>query len=149
MKYVFRSENGDCPKCAAFDRVYYIRDRYLGGEKYEYALMSIPAEKPESKHFKDKKEMVGSLLGILIADDITANLYLSQLTVYQCGSLRMLERNGKRFIWDDAKKELKDYTEPKQETGYCDTYLECLNMAKEILKRKEQESAGMQLSLFG
>ena len=149
MKYVFRSENGECPKCTAFGRVYYIQDRYIGGEKYEYALMSKPAEKPESKHFKDKNEMVGTLLGIVIVDDIAANVYLGQMTLYQCGSLWMLERNGKRLIWDDTKKELREYTEPNQETGYCDTYLECLNLAKEILKKKEQESAAMQLSLFG
>lgn len=148
MKYVFRNENGDCPKCTAFGRLYYIQDRYLGNEKYEYALMSKPAKKPESKYFKDKNEMVGSLLGIMITDDITANLYLSQMTVHQCGSLCMIEKNRKKYVWDDTKKELREYTEPKQETGYCDTYLECLNMAKEILKKKEQESAGMQLSLF-
>ena len=149
MKYVFRSENGECPKCTAFGRLYYIQDRCLGGEKYEYALMSKPAEKPEPKHFRNKNKMVGSLLDIVITDDIAANLYLNQMTVYQCGNLRMLDINGKRLIWDDTKKELREYKEPRQETGYCDTYLECLNMAKEILKKKEQESAGMQLSLFG
>lgn len=148
MKYVFRSENGGCPKCTAFGRVYYIQDRYLGGEKYEYALMSKSAEKPEPKHFKSKNEMVGSLLGIVIADHIAVNLYLNQMTVYQCGYLRMLEKNGKKYVWDEMKNELREYADPKQETGYSDTYLECLNMAKEMLEKKEQESVGMQLSLF-
>ena len=148
MKYVFRSENGCCPKCTAFGRVYYIQDRYLGGEKYEYALMSKPAKNQESKHFKDKNEMVGSLLGIVTTDDIAVNLYLNQMTVYQCGNLRMLERNGKKLIYDDTKKELREYTEPKQETGFCDGYLVCLIMAIEFLKKNEQESSGMQVSLF-
>lgn len=148
MNYVFRSENGYCPKCVAFGRLYYIQDRNIGGEKYEYALMSKPAEKMESTHFKDKNEMIGSLLGITITDNIAANIYLDQMTEYQCGNRRMLDISGEKFIWDDTRKELRKYTEPKQETGYCNTYLECLNMAKEILRKKEQENAGMQLSLF-
>lgn len=148
MKYVFRSENGLCPKCTAFGRVYYIQDRYCGGDKYEYALMSKPVEKTETKHFKNKNEMVSSLLGTVITDEIAVNLTLSQMTIYQCGSLRMMDQNGKKYVWDETKKELREYTEPKQETGYCDTYLECLNMAKEILEKKEQDNYGKQLSLF-
>lgn len=148
MKYVFRSENGLCPKCIAFGRVYYIQDRYCGGDKYEYCLMSKSADKTESKHFKNKTEMISSLIGTVITDEIAVNLLLSQITLFQCGSLRMLEQNGKKYVWNETKNELMEYTEPKQETGYCDTYLECLNMAKEILEKMEQEHSGTQLSLF-
>lgn len=148
MEYVFKGEKGYCPQCVAFGRVYFIQDRYVGGEKYEYTLMSRSFEKNPPQKFRDAKEMVSSLIGSEISDDIAVNLLLSQMTVYQCSSYRLVEKNNTKFIWDESKKELREYTEPKQETGYCNTYLECLNMAKEILKRKEQESAGMQLSLF-
>lgn len=148
MEYVFKGEKGYCPQCVAFGRVYFIQDRYVGGEKYEYTLMSRSFEKKPPQKFRDAKEMVSSLIGSEISDDIAVNLLLSQMTVYQCSSYRLVEKNNTKFVWDESKKELREYTEPKQETGYCNTYLECLDMAKEILKRKEQESAGMQLSLF-
>ena len=148
MKYAFRSADGSCPKHIAFGREYYIQDRYCGGDKYEYALMSRPEENPKAKCFKNKNEMVSSLLDTIITDNIAANLLIGQMTVYQCVSFRMLEQKGKKYIWDETKNELREYVEPKQETGYYDTYLECLNMAKEILEKKEQEYSGMQLSLF-
>lgn len=149
MKYVFKGEKGYCPQCVAFGRIYFIQDRYIGGERYEYALMSRPLGKKATQKFGDVKRMVSGLIGSEISDDIAVELLLSQMTVYQCSSYRLIEKDGAKFVWDGLKKELREYTEQKQETGYCNTYLECLNMAKEILKRKEQESAGMQLSLFG
>lgn len=148
MKYVFKGEKGYCPRCVAFGRVYFIQDRYIGGEKYEYALMSKPAEKKNAQKFPDVKRMVSFLFRENITDDIATNLLLSQITVCKSDSYRMIEKDGVKYVWDGSKNELREYTEPKQETGYCNTYLECLDMAKEILKRKEQESAGMQLSLF-
>lgn len=148
MEYVFKGEKGFCPKCVAFGRVYFIQDRYISREKYEYALMSRPSEKKASQKFESVKEMVNSLMDSEISDDIAINLLLNQMTVYQCSSYRLIEKDDAKYVWDDLKKELREYTEPKQETGYCDTYLECLNMAKEILKRKERDSAGIQLSLF-
>lgn len=148
MEYVFRSERGFCPQCIAFGNVYFIQDRYIGGEKYEYALMSRPLKKPIPKHFKNVREMVSSLIGSDITDDITVNLLLSQMTEYQCTSCRMIKNDGVKYVWDDTRKELREYTEPKQETGYCSTYLECLNLAKEFLEKKERECIGTQLSLF-
>ena len=149
MEYAFKSERGYCPRCVAFGKVYFIQDRYIGGEKYEYALMSRTLQKKVPKKFEDVKKMMSMLIGSEITDDIAVNLLLSQMTVYQCSSYRMIEKDGVKYVWDDRNKELRDYTEPKQETGYCDTYLECLNMAKEILKKRELESMGTQLSLFG
>lgn len=147
MEYTFKSERGYCPKCTAFGKVYFIQDRHIGGEKYEYALMSRTAEKKAAQKFQNVKEMVSSFMG-KITDNIAVNLMLSQMTVYQCGQYRMVEWDGIKYIWDNQKKELSEYEEPKQETGYCDSYSECLNMAKEILKRIEQEREGMQLTLF-
>lgn len=148
MEYVFRSGNGCCPQCIAFGKVYFIQDRYIGGEKYEYALMSRDIEKKDSKHFSDIKELVSFLVDSEITDDIAANLLLNQITLYQCASLRMIEKNGVKYVWDNLNNKLREYIEPRQETGYCNTYLECLNMAKEILDKKEQENNGMQVSLF-
>lgn len=148
MEYVFKSENGYCPQCIAFGKVYFIQDRYIGGEKYEYALMSRDLAKRKFQKFTDAKKMVSSLIGSEITDDIAVNLLLSQMTLYQIGSLRMIENDGVKYVWDSNNKVLREYVESKQETGYCNTYLECLNMAKEILKKMEQEFIGMQLSLF-
>lgn len=148
MEYVFKSERGYCPQCIAFGKVYFIQDRYIGGEKYEYALMSRPVEKKVGLKFKNVKNMVSSFVGNDITDDIAVNLLLSQMTVYRCGNYRMIEQNGVKYVWDSQKSELREYTEPNQETGYCNTYIECLNMAKDILKRKEIESTGIQMSLL-
>lgn len=148
MEYVFKGERGYCPQCVAFGRVYFIQDRYIGGEKYEYALMSRPLKKKTPQKFGDFKKMVSSLIGLEISDDIAANLLLVQMTVYQCSSYLLIEKDGTKFVWDNLKKELRECTEPKQETGYCNTYLECLNMAKEILKKRKQEIEGVQLNLF-
>lgn len=148
MEYVFKSERGYCPHCVAFGKIYFIQDRYIGGEKYEFALMSRPSEKKAPQKFEDVKKMVSSLVHSEISDDIAANLLLSQMTEYQCGSYRLIEKGGMRFVWDNLKKELREYAEPKQETGYCDTYLECLRLAKEILKQRELECDGMQMSMF-
>lgn len=149
MKYAFRSENGCCPKCIAFGREYYIQDRYLGGDKYEYALMSKPIATADPVHFKDASEMLGSLLGTVITDEIAADLLLSQITVYRSASFRMLEQNGKKYVWNEMENELREYTDPKQETGYFDTYRECLSMSKEILEKKEQEENGVHVSFLG
>lgn len=148
MKYAFKSERGYCPQCVAFGRVYFIQDRYIGGEKYEYALMSRPVKKKSARKFSDAKETVSFLFDENITDDITINLLLSQITAYKSGPYRIIEKDGVEYVWDESKKELREYTKPKQETGYCSTYLECLNMSKKILKKKEQENVGMQLFLF-
>lgn len=148
MEYVFKSERGYCPQCIAFGKVYFIQDRYIGGKKYEYALMSRPIEKKVGQKFQNVKKMLSYFVGNDITDDIAANLLLSQMTVYQCSQYRMIEESGVKYVWDSQKKELREYTEPNQETGYCDTYLECLNIAKEILEKIEREREGMQLTLF-
>lgn len=148
MEYVFKSERGYCPQCIAFGKVYFIQDKYIGGEKYEYALMSRPLERKTPQRFTNIRKMVSSLIGSEITDDITVNLLLSQMTEYQCNSYRMIENNGVKYVWDDKRKELREYTEPKQETGYFSTYLECLNMAKEILKKESRKNIGIQMTLF-
>ena len=148
MEYVFKSERGYCPQCIAFGKVYFIQDRYIDGEKYEYALMSRPVEKKVGLKFQDAKNMVSFFVGNDIMDDIAVNLLLSQMTVYKCSNYRMIEYDGVKYVWNNKTKELREYTEPKQETGYCNTYLECLNMAKDILKKKEIESTGIQMALL-
>ena len=148
MEYTFKSENGCCPQCIAFGKIYFIQDKYIGGEKYEYALMSKDLGKRKSKKFTDVKKMVSKLIDSEITDDIAVNLLLSQMTVRQSGSRRMIEHDGIKYVWDSEDKVLRGYVEPKQETGYCNTYLECLNMAKEILKKLEQEQVGIQMSLL-
>lgn len=148
MDYTFVSKDGFCPSCVAFGKRWFIKDRYICGDKYEYALMSRPLEEKAPIRFTNVKMMVSNLVGSEITDDIAVNLLLSQMTEYQCSSHRMIEHNGIKYIWNNECKELREYKEPKQETGYCSTYLECLNMAKEILKKREQECIGTQMNLF-
>ena len=148
MKYVFKSERGYCPQCVAFGKVYFIQDRYVGGKKYEYALMSRPVEKKVIQKFHDIKKMVSFFAGNDITDDIAVNLLLRKMTVYQCSNYRMIEQDGVKYIWDNQNKELREYTEPKQESGYCDSYTECLNISKEILRKMEQERNETQMTLF-
>ena len=150
MEYVFKSERGYCPQCIAFGKVYFIQDRYLGVDKYEYALFSRPEEKKTPIKFPNIGKMVSYIYNSDFADDkLAIENYLNYITVEQCSNARLLEKGDKKYVWDELKKELREYTEPKQETGYCNTYLECLNMAKDILKKKEIESTGIQMSLLG
>ena len=148
MNYTFVSKDGFCPSCVALGKRWFIKDRYIGGEKYEYALMSRSLEEKVPIHFTNIKMMVSNLVGLEITDEIAVNLLLSQITEYQCSSYRMIEYNDIKYIWNDERNELREYTEPKQETGYCSTYLECLYMAKEILKKREQEVSGTRMNLF-
>ena len=122
MDYTFVSKDGFCPSCVAFGKRWFIKDRYIGGDKYEYALMSRYLEEKVPTHFANVKMMVSSLVGSEITDEIAVNLLLSQITEYQCSSYRMIEYNDIKYIWNDERKELREYTEPKQETGYCSTY---------------------------
>lgn len=147
MKYVFKANDGLCPKCMAFGKIYFIQDRYIGAEKYEYVLMSRPTGR-NAKKFVDVNRMVNFLLGENLTDSIAINLILNQMTIYQSSTHRMLEKDGIKYVWDETQKELREYMEPKQESGYCDTYLECLNLAKKILQDEELKSSGTQLSLF-
>lgn len=137
MEYVFRTRGGMCPQCIAFGKVFFIQDRHIGGEKYEYALMSRPIDKKVSQKFQDEKEMVSFLFSEDIADSLTANLLLNYMISYQSAQYCMIEHDGVKYVWDRIKNELREYIEPVRETGWCNSYLECLNIAKEILKKKE------------
>ena len=134
MKYVFTSKRGRCTQYTAFGKVYFIQDICIGGDKYIFALMSRTLENKIPQKFPDTKKMISELIGKEIKDDIAVNLLLSHITIYQLGARHIIEQDGVMYLWDELKKELREYTEPKQETGYFDSYLDCLNMAKEILK---------------
>ena len=139
MKYVFTSKRGYCPQCTAFGKVYFIQDKCIGGNKYIFALMSRTLENKIPQKFPDTKKMISKLIGEEIKDDLTVNLLLSYITIRQSGSRRLIEQDGVMYVWDELEKEPREYIEPKQETGYFDSYLECLNIAKEILKNMEQQ----------
>ena len=147
MEYTFKSKDGHCPESIAFGRRYYIQDRYIGAGRYEYALMSRPDMVVHSIRFKSRKDCVSYLVGTTVGDDITANLLMGQLIDYQCGNLMMLNTGDQKYVWDEENKTLRTYTEPVQETGYCDTYSECLGMAKKILSRLQERENGDNWSL--
>lgn len=137
MNYKFSGKDGHCPECVAFGKRYYIQDKYIGQDKYNYALMSMSVDVEKPKQFKNKKELASYLYGSDILDDIAVDLLIGQVTKVQSSSGRILEHSGSVYIWSEERKTLTRYIEPKQETGWCDTYLECLQMAKKILLNME------------
>lgn len=154
-KYIFRAENGFCPKCEAFGRIWYIFERNIYGNKYEHCLMSMPIEEPDGLCFKNKKEIAAWLNG----DKIEAGEYTDEMADYiinyntvpgfNFAEKAMLEKDGVKYRYDREKNLLTEYREDKQETGYFDNYYDCLKAAKEILENIEklQEKQTVQMTL--
>lgn len=140
--YTFNSKNGSCPSCSAFGRKWFIQDKFFGGS-YQYCLMSV-SEEPRTKYvFKTKEEFAKWL-----QDDKSDDEYSEEVTdyiirrnlVHDYYNMASLVKNDKCYVYDKENLTLTPFLERKQETGWCDSYFECLNMAKEIL-RKRGESA--------
>lgn len=143
-QYIFREENGFCPKCKAFGRIWYIFGRNIYGNKYEHCLMSIPIEKPDGLSFKSKKEIAAWLNGNISETekytDETADYIINYNTVpgFNFADKAMLEKDGVKYRYEREKNLLTECREEKQETGYFDNYYDCLKEAKKILKKIEK-----------
>ena len=60
---------------------------------------------------------------------------------------KLVENKGRKFVlYEDST--IKEYIEPTQETGWFQTYLECLNLSKEILRKLQVKREGEQMQLF-
>ena len=148
MGYTFKSENGYCPECVVGDRKFYIKDRCSGTNYYEHCLFSMPVKKPDPIKFANREAVAKWLNGdesdrtydIDIANYIIA---MHALDYYQ--ERAILEKADKMYVFRKENCSLTEVIEPKKETGWFDRYIDCLSVAKEILRKREECE---QISLF-
>ena len=138
MNFIFKTQNGSCPTCVAFGRIWYIQDREIGTNCYEYALYSKSAEPPKEYHFKTKRDVAKFLNDCkdnkAIYDELTTEYIISRQTVVECWETSMITKNGILYRFDKNKNTLTEIHESRQETGFM-SYLACLNIAKDILQK--------------
>lgn len=137
MNFGFKTENGYCPSCKAFGRIWYIQDRESGTNNYEYALFSKSADKPKEYKFKNKSEIVNFLNDWKTEkeyDELIIQCNIGYHTIMNFTEVALLEKKGVRFRFDKTNNTLTELEEPRQETGFM-PYLECLTMAKDILQK--------------
>lgn len=154
MKFIFKPPySGFCPQCSAFGRRWYITERNISNsDQYEYCLMSVSTE-PENKYkFKNLRKVTEWICNI---EDLSKqddwhikNWFLSRYSKYEDYDTMLLEKDGIQYRLDKQTLIITQLHEHIQETGWCSTYNECLNLAKEKLERMEKEQNGEQLELF-
>lgn len=152
MNFSFTATNGQCPACYAAGRKWYIQDRYIGGDAYEYCLMSVSAEKTQKHQFQNPSEVAKWLNDekdkeTEYAEDI-AEYIIHRHLEYGFSDTALLIKNGVQYVWKKKEHTLTVLAERNQETGWFDSYNECLNVAKKILKKSTEEQNGKQMSLF-
>lgn len=143
-KYAFVSKDGFCNACIAFGRVWFIKDRLIGGNDYEYCLMSKPISKPTQQNFENKKDVARWLNDDKRKpeyDDMTADyIILRQIRQgYNFSDKAIVEKGNESYIYDKVKNTMTAVVEPNKETGWFDSYHECLRIAKEILTNLEYQ----------
>lgn len=138
MNFTFKSKDGFCPTCEAFGRIWYIQDREIGTNCYEYALFSKSADKPKEYQFKQRRDVAMFLNDCkndnAIYDAITTEYIISRQTVVECWDSAIIEKKGSLYRFNKNKNTLTEISKSKQETGFM-SYLACLNMAKDILQK--------------
>ena len=144
-EYKFSAKNGFCPKCSAFGRTWFIQDKYIGGDTYEYCLMSVTEEKPKKYVIGSKRELAKWLnedKSNANYDDALADLIIARYIDWKAdySDRAMIVWHGNEYIYHKAKHTLTAIPERKQETGWYDSYRECLKAAKEILEKQERET---------
>lgn len=150
-KYKFTNKQGFCPECLAFGRCWYIQDRFIGGSAYEYCLMSKTVEKPISYVFQNKNEIAAWLNGAEdnteYSDDV-ADYIISCYSDWKSdfSDKALIIQQDKHYIYDKKKNTLTVVTDAKQETGWFDSYRECLKVAKEILSSIEMKEISMKIN---
>lgn len=142
MSYAFTSKNGFCPACTVFGKIWFIQDRLVGGNDYEYCLMSRPETKPTQHKFKNKTDIARWLNddnGKAEYDDVTADYVISRQIKhgYNLSDKAIVEKGNENYIYDKVKNTMTAVVEPDKETGWFDSYHECLRIAKEILANME------------
>ena len=141
MKITFKSQNGFCPSCTLFGRIWFIQDKEIHTNTYEYCLMSKDANQPKTYAFKTKKEIAEFLNESKLQDnEITINYIINRHITINCFDVALVKRGKEYFRYNKVRNTLTEVKEEQQETGYFPTYLECLRMAKEMLEQMEQQN---------
>ena len=104
--------------------------------------MSKPISKPVQQKFKNKKGIAK-----WINDDTREKEYSDETAEYivsrqinwryNFSDKAIIEKDGESYIYDKVKHTITAVVEPKKETGWFDSYHECLRIAKEILTGME------------
>ena len=127
----FKRENGVCPYCVVNGTRYYIMDRHISGNDYEYRLESMPAK---------KKCMKFSTL-----EDAVKYLKAKPWEYHkEYSNIYKIRKGEKLYIYNTDKNTLLELKEPDVLTGWHDSYEECLKLAKQIL----ESEMGEQISIL-
>lgn len=146
MEYKFSSKNGYCPKCSVFGRTWYIQDREIGEGKYEYCLMSVTEDEPKKYEFQNKSDLAKWLnedQSNAVYEAAVADMIISRWTDWRANysDKALIVWHNTEYIYDKCKNTLTAIQERKQETGWHDSYHECLKVAKTILEKQEIRNA--------
>ena len=128
----FKRENGLCPYYISNGIKYYIMDRHIGGNDYEYRLESRPA-KTEYMKINTLKDAVKYL------NAKPWEYHKEYSIIYE------IRKGEKLYIYNADKKTLRELKEPDVLTGWHDSYEECLKVAKQIIESEIGEQISIAL----
>lgn len=148
MRYVFRRKDGQCPECIAFGRRWYIQDRLLYGNVYEHCLMSVTTRPQQVLKFNEKVELVSWLNGFSEyreKDDWWIDWMIRRWTKIDYEEVALIEKDGVQYRYDKVQLTLTALPERRRESGWYESYRECVADAKAFLQKlstKQNESSG-------
>lgn len=152
MDFVFKSTfTGGCPECMAFGRRWYIKDRFVSENVYEYCLMSVDTGSQITYKFNSLRELTEWICGVKDLSKETEhfikNWYLKRYVKFETTDAALLKKDGIEYRLDKKAFTLSQLHECIQETGWHSSYRDCLETSKGILRRMEKEQSGKQIAL--
>lgn len=151
MEFTFRAVNGFCPSCKAFGRIWYIQEKCISNNTYEYALMSKELKERPVYRFKNHAEIAKWLNKDEKEwkyDELTTDFLIHQYTVSDYTDMALIERDDIQYRFDKKKNTLTELPQSRRETGWHEKYNDCLKVAKAILQKMYEEQTGEQLTLL-
>lgn len=142
MEFSFTSKNGYCPECNAFGRKWYIKDRHIYGDTYEYCLMSMPLIPQPVYKFQDLHDVAAWLSGIsdlARKEDLWLQYFISRWIKDDCGDVALVEKDGVQYRYEKENHLLKALPERRQESCWYDKYRECLADAKAHMRHLQTD----------
>lgn len=143
MAFVFTAKNGCCPECIAFGRRWYIMDRHLYGDTYEYCLMSVSTEPQPVYQFNSRRDLASWLNDIedyTEKDEWWIDFFIRRWIRQDYADVALIEKNGIQYRYDKEKHTLTALPERRQESCWYEKYRECLAHSKEILRKMQSNS---------
>lgn len=128
----------ECPQYIDGETRYFIKDKHITGDSYEYALFSVPARKPEVKA-KNKVETIFVLNGQDVSgveDEFLIDSIIRRYIVRSYSDKALVCSENRKYAYELKSGKLIEILEEKQETGWM-RYNECLNIAKEIIESRQ------------